>query len=327
MSGEETPREATNTPPEETPQVFRKRCDSLDSTQVFSKSRKTPRSPVPKRKEREDEFDTTLIIQMMKSMEYNIQENVRKGKDELKTMIKEDNKEMKKAIGEIKGEIATIKEKQDKWEEDKEMFLSSLKKQEKVQETQREKIESLENRLKNLEKHLESRKGQQESSIENKDSTMQERIKNLEMNLERKEKMQRKDNIVIKGKTFDIRNTAEEIRKFLKEKLEIDAQILETKPIKIGENEHTIVKLGSTQQKTQVMKAKSKLKQEAEKIFIENDLTFQERKIQKEIKNFAREHKGKEVKIGYQKVTVEGREYKWDYKTSSVIESLKVAKN
>jgi hypothetical protein len=54
-----------------------------------------------------------------------------------------------------------------------------------------------------------------------------------------------------------------------------------------------------------VMKQKGKLRErkEPEKIFIDNDLTKQERKIQKKLKTIAKEEKGKRKrKVGYKKI-------------------------
>jgi hypothetical protein len=58
--------------------------------------------------------------------------------------------------------------------------------------------------------------------------------------------------------------------------------------------------------KEKVMKQKGKLreKKETKKIFIGNDLTKQERKMQKKLRTIAKEERreGKEVKVGYRKM-------------------------
>jgi polysaccharide deacetylase 2 family uncharacterized protein YibQ len=62
--------------------------------------------------------------------------------------------------------------------------------------------------------------------------------------------------------------------------------------------------------KEKVMKLKGKLrgKKKTEKIFIDNDITKPEREIQKKLGTIAEEKKreGKEVKVGYMKITIEG---------------------
>jgi polysaccharide deacetylase 2 family uncharacterized protein YibQ len=70
------------------------------------------------------------------------------------------------------------------------------------------------------------------------------------------------------------------------------------------------VKIEEWSGKEKVMKQKGKLtqKKETEKIFIDNDLTKQEREIQKKLRTIAKEQKRerKEVKIGYRHTTIEG---------------------
>jgi len=67
-----------------------------------------------------------------------------------------------------------------------------------------------------------------------------------------------------------------------------------------------IAKLGNAEEKREVMVNKYKLK--GEDIFIENDLTWEERKVQERISKWFREmrNKGNEVKIGFGKVRVNG---------------------
>jgi hypothetical protein len=63
-------------------------------------------------------------------------------------------------------------------------------------------------------------------------------------------------------------------------------------------------------EKVKVMKQKGKLreKKETEEIFIDNDLTTQERETQKKQRTIAKEEEreGKKVKVGYRKITMEG---------------------
>jgi predicted Zn-ribbon and HTH transcriptional regulator len=63
-------------------------------------------------------------------------------------------------------------------------------------------------------------------------------------------------------------------------------------------------------EKEKVIKQKGKLrdKKEIEKIFIDKDLTKQEREIHKKLRTIAKEEKreGKEVNVGYKKITIEG---------------------
>jgi polysaccharide deacetylase 2 family uncharacterized protein YibQ len=62
------------------------------------------------------------------------------------------------------------------------------------------------------------------------------------------------------------------------------------------------------------MKQKGKLREETEKIFIDNDRRKQKRKIQKKLRTIAKEEKreGKEVKVGYRNITIEGAQWRWN---------------
>jgi hypothetical protein len=70
-------------------------------------------------------------------------------------------------------------------------------------------------------------------------------------------------------------------------------------------------------EKEKVMKQKGKLreKKETEKIFIDNDLTKQEREIQKKLRTIGKEERrqGKEVNVRYRKIiTIEGVQWRWN---------------
>jgi hypothetical protein len=61
----------------------------------------------------------------------------------------------------------------------------------------------------------------------------------------------------------------------------------------------------SGKEKTMKQKGKMREKKETEKIFIDNDLTKQEREILKKQRTIAKE--GKEVKVGYRKIIINNR--------------------
>jgi len=112
-----------------------------------------------------------------------------------------------------------------------------------------------------------------------------------------KEKEERRNNIVIKGA-----NPGEDVKgwlqRFLKEALEIDVSVGQVR----RSGRVIIVKLGNEEKKREIMQKKSKLS--GGNIFIENDLTWEERKTQGEIIAWAKQQRanGKRVKIGFGKV-------------------------
>lgn len=60
------------------------------------------------------------------------------------------------------------------------------------------------------------------------------------------------------------------------------------------------------------MKEKSKLR--GRNIFIDHDMTKEEREVQRKMRESAKRKReeGKKVKIGYRKITVEGKVYIWN---------------
>jgi len=117
-----------------------------------------------------------------------------------------------------------------------------------------------------------------------------------------KEKEERRDNIVIKGVDTEEKDLKKWVSKFIKEKMEIEVEIVSCR--KSGKV--LVAKLKDWQMKRKVMENKSKLK--GGRIFIENDLTWQERKTQEKINKWTKEEreKGKEVKIGFARVRIGG---------------------
>lgn len=72
-----------------------------------------------------------------------------------------------------------------------------------------------------------------------------------------------------------------------------------------------VAKLSSGQQKKETMLRKGNLK--GKKLYIENDLTKKEREVQREIAKLAKAEKeqGSQVKIGYRKLWINDRLFKW----------------
>jgi hypothetical protein len=81
--------------------------------------------------------------------------------------------------------------------------------------------------------------------------------------------------------------------------------------------DQVLVEMEEWSRKEKVMEKKGKLrkKEETEKIFIDNDFTKQEREIQKKLRTIAKEEKkeGKEVKVRYRKITIEGVQWRWNH--------------
>lgn len=163
-------------------------------------------------------------------------------------------------------------------------------------ENARTELQMLREEIKSKEESWKKEK----QKLENKIQEMDERIEHVE-------KQRRRNNIVIKHEKFNGNQVAEGVRQFLKQKLNIDTHIQEAYQIK----DITIAKVNSWEQKMQIMRKKRELK--GTEIYIENDMTIKEREIQKQLRGIskAEKNKGKNVKVGYQKISINDKTYKW----------------
>jgi cell division protein FtsX len=147
------------------------------------------------------------------------------------------------------------------------------------------------------------------------ENSMSERVARLETKMENEERRRRKNNIVITGwrsEGSSKQQSREEVEKFIKENIG-EAKVKDCYNIN---KEQILVQMEEWSGKEKVMKQKGKLRgnRATEKIFIDNDLTTKEREIQKKIRAIAREERrqGKDLKVGYMKITIEGVQMRWN---------------
>lgn len=129
--------------------------------------------------------------------------------------------------------------------------------------------------------------------------------------IEDKEKKERKNNIVIRG----LRKGKEDVKEVGTEFLEEFGAGSKIKYIKMEGKEGKEVAIVGTedwQAKEKIMKEKSKLR--GRNIFIDHDMTKEEREVQRKMRERARRKReeGKKVKIGYRKITVKEKVYIWN---------------
>lgn len=173
--------------------------------------------------------------------------------------------------------------------------------------------------IKNLRE--EARNREQQWEVE-KDQLYQ-RIDTLELKMDAQEKKKRKNNTIISGLTVEDNNLETNIEEFHKTNLEVEVKVKNAAKIR---NQRNIpmykVEWNSWEDKARVMQNKYKLKNKAERIYIENDLTINERQIQAELRNIAKTERvnNKSVKVGYRKITIDGTDYKWNPYIKGVVE-------
>lgn len=148
---------------------------------------------------------------------------------------------------------------------------------------------------------------------------MKERMEKVERNLEEKEKEEKRNNIVIRGVEIEEAGAEKEVEKMMKDKLNIEIKVKQVEIRNTRNNKKlAIVKIMDYEDKRKVMREKRKLK--GTRVYIDDDRTEQEQKIQIIIKKRAIEEKnnGNNVKIGFKKIWINGEEWKWNEKNMEI---------
>lgn len=151
---------------------------------------------------------------------------------------------------------------------------------------------------------------------------LETRITVLESKVEKQERDRRRNNIVIKGMEIEDNQIKEGVEQLVKDKLNIEVKVKHGYSVKGRENKKMlIVEMNAWGYKKEIMDKKGLLK--GTKIYIDNDETLEERKIQAELRSIAREErkKGKEAKVGYQKIFIDGERYDWDPTEEGVVKT------
>ena len=161
-------------------------------------------------------------------------------------------------------------------------------------------------------KRGEKGEGDREERIGGQDR-VEQRLKNVERKMEGKEREERKKNIVIKKIKIDNEDLKGEIGRIMKE---IGAEV-EIKDIrKVGAVQEgrgiVIITLGNVEQKRQVMEKKRKMRGREE--WIDEDLTWTERRSRWKLREIARkeEREGRKVWLGRKGIEIDGEWWKWD---------------
>lgn len=209
--------------------------------------------------------------------------------DQILGMMKEmnaDQKDIKQEQKEIKKEIQQIREVQKGFNEE----LLKLK----------------------IENEILKKENQ---DIKQENVAIRKEIQDIRGTLEVLEKERRKNKVIMNGLKMDTKDPTvlkEGIREFLSQHLQLD--IRPKTVMKIRESTY-VIELENEIDKQEIMANKAKLKNiREEKVFINEDMTKKEREKQKLIRLFAKseKEKGKEVKIGYNKVIVNGEPWRWN---------------
>ncbi|KAI4463423.1 hypothetical protein MML48_4g00012895 [Holotrichia oblita] len=146
----------------------------------------------------------------------------------------------------------------------------------------------------------------EQEKVKKENEEIKKEILRLRNSMDHLERDKRERNIVLTGLQIDTqipKDIASEVSDFIKTNLSVDIKINSAR--KIGQK-IIWAELENLEDKARVMTNKSKLKGRKDlPVYINNDLTANERNIQREIRIKAQELKkdGKSVKIGFHKIT------------------------
>ena len=146
-------------------------------------------------------------------------------------------------------------------------------------------------------------------------------IQLLRKRIEGQDRKNRGNNIVVRGLQFKENKPKEAIGELLEKELHIHCPIKAVSIIKAKEKAPIIIaELENYTDKERIMKNKNKLK--GKEIYIDNDSTKEERNVQAIIRKKAKEEEcqGKKVKIFYNRLLVNGKNFKWNTQKRSLEE-------
>lgn len=151
--------------------------------------------------------------------------------------------------------------------------------------------------------------------IKEQNKEMETQIKILNDRIEKMENEKRRNNVIMQGLAIDTNNQGllkEVVRNIMKKHLEIDVKIKSAR--KLGQKT-CLIELENVEEKIKVMINKNKLRLlKEDKIYMNDDLSKKDREIQEKIRKRANMEKrnGKNVKIGFRKIFVDGMEWRWN---------------
>ncbi|XP_043275446.1 trichohyalin-like [Venturia canescens] len=256
--------------------------------EAFKRSRKVVRSP-----ERE---------------EGEADEIVRRVGEMMKKLLKQ----------ELRQECGRIESKVDRWAEEVRNEHDEMRRQwGEEREMFKKKIEELERKVEVLEKE----RGEGGEGGER----IGRRVWEVEKELERREREERRNNIVVRG--VNVAEGVEWEREIEKiwERLGVEGGRKEMRRIgRVDEGGRgmVLIRLEGREKKVEIMKAKVKLRGNRERI--EDDLTKEERRIKWLVEGQAYEErrKGKRVRVGYMRMWVDGKVLVWNEREGRCTESV-----
>lgn len=223
-----------------------------------------------------------------------------------------------------KGEEKTMEKYvtgEDMWRKGLEKIIREI---EEMRREMREEMERMKEQITEERREREEERKKEREEWKNEKQSLDRRIATMEWINEKKEREERRNNIIIKGMKWERENLKQEVTEFLEDNLKVKVKIGKIRKIRQYEGRNLVMaELESWEQKREIMNKKKELKKG---IIIEDDLTRREREIQRKLREKAREEREKgdsKAKIGYKKIYLNGKWYRWNEKEEKLEEERK----
>lgn len=221
------------------------------------------------------------------------------------TISKDNTMEIKNMLSNILTELKELRKQSDE-------FRNEAKKD----------IEALTEEIRNIDKKLEDKCATLDNRIKivnnqtnEKSKQLEEKIKTLEDMEERRQRSEKKNNIIIKSKEFDkvMGSSMDTKVKEILNKIDYKEKYIRASYVGKDRSEKGLVRVefNRFEDKIFIMRNKNKLK--GQDCFIDSDLTKMEREIQANLRQRAREErvKGNTAQVGYQKIKINDQWENW----------------
>jgi len=267
--------------------------EKREMEEIIKKSKKLERSPVKGR-------GGEGMKEGFEGLREELKEGWRVMREEIKELVKGQTEE----LGRLREDIRV---REERWAKERERL--------------EEKIGKLEKEVEGLKMRDErGREGREEENIRRSGIAGGERkgwevrIRRLEMQEEMKERESRRRNIMIKGLKEGEGGIEKDVEEIWK-KLGVEVKMEGIKRIEAGRTERGCmirVRVGSEEEKRRIWKNKGKLR--GGEVWLEDDLTWEQRRIRGKLRQIAwREaREGRKVKVEQGRLWSEGKWWRWD---------------
>ncbi|XP_011706307.1 PREDICTED: golgin subfamily A member 6-like protein 22, partial [Wasmannia auropunctata] len=275
-------------------QIGRDSLEGEGAEVAFKRSNKTVRSPG-------EEEGKGELKELLWGWKEEMKREMRGVREEIGRVAEGQKEAMRKEIEKMKEELRV---REERWDREREEF--------------REKIERIERELEGLKiekgeggKDIGKVQGEREVSermIRGEQKEWMERVRQLEKRWERKEREDRRKNLLVKGLKEGEGSSKERVEEVLRG-LGMEIKIEDIRKLDVGKREKgdmVVVRVGSEDMKRNILLNKWRLK--GKDWWIEEDLTWEERRIRWCIRQVAKkeEMKGKRVKAEQRGVWIDG---------------------